>query len=160
MPACTFHWVLISDMSPDCKKVLDRLETQCSKREYCTEDMRMKALKALEGDMKGALEIVDSLVADGYVDDLRYASAFAREKAALTGWGPVKIRFALQAKKISRGIIDEALLEIDEDKASDKLCRLIEAKRKSLEGDPQIELKLIKFALGRGYEYDEIQKFL
>ncbi len=144
-------------MAPEQKKVLERLEAQCSKREYCAEDVRLKAFKALDGDMKGAAEIVDSLVKDGFVDDRRYACAFAREKSSLTGWGPVKIRFALRAKKIAPENIDAALAEIDGDKASEKLSRLIEAKRKSLEGDPQIKLKLIRFALSRGYEYDAIQ---
>lgn len=147
-------------MSPEQKKVLDRLEAQCSKREYCAEDVCIKAFKALDGDMAGAAEIVDSLVRDKFVDDLRYAGAFAREKSSLTGWGPVKIRYALRAKKIAPETIDEALGEIDTEKASDKLVRLIEAKRKSLEGDPQIKLKLIKFALSRGYEYDVIKEYL
>ena len=147
-------------MSPEQKKVLDRLEAQCSKREYCAEDVRIKAFKALDGDMAGAAEIVESLVRDKFVDDLRYAGAFAREKSSLTGWGPVKIRYALRAKKIAPETIDEALGEIDTEKASDKLVRLIEAKRKSLEGDPQIKLKLIKFALSRGYEYDTIKEYL
>ena len=160
MPVCIFLSDLISDMSPDCKKVLDRLESQCSKREYCTEDVRMKAIKALDGDLQGADEIVANLVRDKFVDDLRYAGAFAREKSSLTGWGPVKIRFALRAKKIAPEIIDEALGEIDVEKSSEKLGRLIEAKRRSLEGDPQIKLKLIKFALSRGYEYDAIQEYL
>ena len=147
-------------MTPEQKKVLERLEAQCSKREYCSEDVRLKAFKALEGDMNGAAEIVASLVGDGFVDDKRYAGAFAREKASLTGWGPVKIRFALRAKRIAPEVIDEALAEIDGDKASEKLSRLIEAKRKSLEGDPQIKLKLIRFALSRGYEYDAIQELV
>ena len=147
-------------MSPEQKKVLDRLEAQCSKREYCSEDVRLKAFKALDGDFAGAAEIVESLVRDRFVDDLRYAGAFAREKSSLTGWGPVKIRYALRAKKIAPETIEEALTEIDEGKASDKLIKLIEAKRRSLEGDPQIKLKLIKFALSRGYEYDAIKEYL
>lgn len=147
-------------MTPEQKKVLDRLEAQCSKREYCTEDVRIKALKALEGDQAAASEVVDSLLRDGYVDDLRYAGAFAREKAALTGWGPVKIRYALRAKRIASETIEDALSEIDSDKATEKLVRLLDAKRRSLEGDPQIKLKLIKFALSRGYEYDDVKDYI
>lgn len=147
-------------MDDEQKKVLDRLEAQCSKREYCLSDVRLKAFKALDGDSARAAEVVDSLVADKFVDDARYAGAFAREKSALTGWGSVKIRYALRAKGIATETIAAALEEIDPGKASDKLARLMENKRKSLEGDPQIKLKLIKFALTRGYEYDEIQEYL
>lgn len=151
----------ISDaMGPASEKLLKQLENQCARREYCSSDILSKACAKLEGDADAAREILDSLVKDGFVDDLRYASAFAREKSSLTGWGPVKIRFALGAKKIDRSIIDAAMQEIDSDKAEDKLARLLESKRKSLEGDPQAKLKLIKFALSRGYEYSEVQKLL
>lgn len=144
-------------MEANAKKVLDRLENQCSKREYCTRDVRQKAMKALEGDAAAADEIVASLVNDRYVDDLRYASAFAREKASLSGWGPIKIRYALRAKGVGESDISAALEEIDSDKADERLRRLLEVKAKSLEGDPQLRLKLIKFALSRGYDYDDIK---
>lgn len=142
------------------QRTYSSLENQCAKREYCTSDIYKKALDKLEGDSAAAEELVAKLVANGFVSDLRYASAFAREKASLTGWGPVKIRFALSAKHISREVIDEALGEIDSEKADAKLERLLEAKRRSLEGDPQIRLKLIKFALSRGYDYDTVKKFI
>lgn len=147
-------------MEDNRQKIYSRLESQCAKREYCTSDIHKKALDKLEGDSAAAEELVAKLVANGFVSDLRYASAFAREKASLTGWGPVKIRFALSAKHISREVIDEALGEIDSEKADAKLERLLEAKRHSLEGDPQIRLKLIKFALSRGYDYDTVKKFV
>jgi regulatory protein len=73
-------------------KVTDRLRGLCSRREYCVDDVRQKALKALEGDAEAAAEVVETLIKDKYVDDLRYASAFAREKASIQGWGEVKIR--------------------------------------------------------------------
>lgn len=142
------------------QRTYSSLENQCAKREYCTSDIYKKALDRLEGDSAAAEEIVAKLIANGFVSDLRYATAFAREKASLTGWGPVKIRFALSAKHIDREVIDEALGEIDAEKADAKLERLLEAKRRSLEGDPQIRLKLIKFALSRGYDYDTVKKFI
>ena len=147
-------------MEENVKKVLERLEAQCSKRECCTRDVRMKALKALDGDAASADAVVESLVRDRFVDDLRYASAFAREKASLTGWGPVKIRFALRAKGIGEPDISAALEEIDSDKAGERLRRLVEQKARSLQGDPQIRLKLIKFALSRGYEYNNVEKLV
>lgn len=147
-------------MDEKAKQILSKLEAQCSKREYCTADIYQKALAKLEGDREAAEEIVAALEADNFVSDLRYASAFAREKASLTGWGPIKIRFALSAKKIDKETIDEALGEIEPEKAEARLERLLETKRKSLEGDPQIKLKLIKFALSRGYDYDTVKKLV
>ena len=137
-------------------KLLSSLQALCSRKEYCSSDMYKKALKGLEGDEEAAAQMLSLLVKDRFVDDLRYASAFARDKACLDGWGPVKIRFQLRGKGISDVDITEALAQIDAGKAREKLTKLLETKAHSLQGDPQIKLKLIKFALTRGYEYGDV----
>ena len=141
-------------------KVLNRLRGLCSRREYCVADVLKKATDGLEGDRAAAQEVVDVLVKEKYVDDLRYASAYARDKAAIQGWGEVKIRYMLTAKGVSRGIIDMALEEIDQDKADSRLEKLLQNKFKSLKDDPQVRLKLLRFALGRGYSYDEVNSLI
>ena len=138
-------------------KVLSRLENQCARREYCRSDVMAKAIKALEGDAEAAEEVVASLVKDGYVDELRYATAFAREKSSLTGWGPYKIKLALGAKRISRDVIESALAGIDCDRADSRLEKLLEARWRVIKEDPQARLKLLKYALARGYEYDDVE---
>lgn len=123
--------------------------------EQCSADVRRKALKALDGDAAAAERVVAALVADGYVDDARYAAAFAREKAALSGWGSVKIRYALGAKGIPRETVEAALAAIEPDAARSRLDKVVREKYRSLQGDPACRLKLLKFVLGRGYGYDE-----
>ena len=142
------------------KKVLDRLENICSKREFCVKDILAKALKLTEGDSALAEEIVASLVENRFVDDARYAGAFAREKSRLDGWGPIKIRYALRSKGIAPADIDAALSSVDFEAAGERLGKLLEAKARSLEGDPQKKFKLIKYALSRGYEYDQIRDYI
>lgn len=142
------------------KKVLDRLQALCSRKEYCRAEILQKALKDLEGNSDAAEEIVESLVADGFVDDSRYADAFAREKAYISGWGPVKISFQLRSKGVGREEINAAIDDLEEEKMDQRLLRVLEVKAKSLKGDPQRKLKLIKFALSRGYEYDSVSKLL
>lgn len=142
------------------QKSLARLQRLCSKAEYCRADIRRKALKDMEGDADAAGRILASLVEDRYVDDARYAVAFAREKANIQGWGPIKIRFQLRAKGVSEEDISAALQEVEPEKADDKLDRLLAAKAKTLEGDPQKRLKLLKFGLSRGYAYDAVEASL
>ena len=143
-------------MNDNQKKVLDRLQAQCSKREYCIKDVREKALKALDGDADAAAEVVKSLVDDRFVDEARYAWAFAREKASIQGWGPLKITFQLRGKGISDEAIREALSEVDSSSSEAKLRNLAVSKYRLLSGDPQSRLKLLKYLLSRGYSYDEI----
>ncbi len=142
------------------KKTLDYLENICARREYCRHDIFQKALKRLDGDRESAEELTEELVAGNFVNELRYASAFAREKSSIGGWGAIKIRFALRSKGIDDRIIAAALEEIDTDKSTDKLRRLMENKHKTLAGDPQAKLKLIRFALSRGYDYDRIKDMI
>lgn len=139
------------------KQVYDALSAQCARREYCAADIRRKALERLEFDAAAADAVVASLVADGYVDDRRYAAAFARDKSALSGWGPVKIRSALLARGLDRAVVLEALEEIDPERASSRLEKVLETKWRTLRDDPQGRLKLIRFALSRGYDYDPIR---
>ena len=142
----------MSEMS----KILDNLRRQCSRREYCTSDVLKKAEKALEGDKEKAMQVVATLVEEKFVDDLRYASAYAREKSAISGWGEVKIRYMLSAKGIARDVIAQALAEVDPNRADSRLIKLLENKYRTLREDPQCKLKLLRFALGRGYSYDEV----
>lgn len=156
----------------DALRVLDRMRMLCSRREYCTEDIRKKISMALSRntpasepfsdaacqDLTG--KILGELKKDRYIDDLRYATAFARDKAAISGWGAVKIRYALAAKRIGNDVIDEALSCIDTGKASEKLEKILAGRYRSLKDDPAWRMKLIRYALGRGYVYDDIMAVL
>ncbi len=144
-------------MTEEQKKILSKWQAQCSRREYCSADVFAKVLKAVDGDREAAQEILEALQAEKYVDDLRYASAFARDKASLSGWGPVKIRFALAGKGIDKTTVDAALGEIDAAGAAGKMENVLRSKYRTLREDPQVRLKLLRFGLSRGYGYEEIR---
>lgn len=148
-------------------KMLDTLRRLCSKREYCTFDIRKKITdaysksEAADCPLEQALEeIISSLKTDRYLSDLRYATAFARDKSSLSGWGEVKIRYMLSSKGISKSDIDAALEEIDDSSAENRMTKLIDTKYKSLKDDPQCKIKLLRFALGRGYSYDDVADYV
>lgn len=141
-------------------KAADRMRRLCSRREYCSSDIMKKLVDALEGDRNAAMQVLESLVKDRYVDDMRYASAFARDKASITGWGSQKIRYALSARRIPPDIIDAALREVDVKKADDRLEKLMVNKLRTLKDDPLCRMKLIRFGLGRGYGYEETARIV
>jgi regulatory protein len=143
-------------MEQEAAKVLDRMRALCSRREYCRKDIMKKVLPAVDGDVTVAGSVVDTLVKEKYIDELRYASAFARDKSSIAGWGAVKIRYMLSAKGIPEGLIAQAMEEIDGGKAVSRLDKLMENKFRSLKEDPQCRLKMLRFGLGRGYGYDEV----
>ena len=144
----------------DMARVTDRMRRLCSRREYCRSDIMSKVVVALDGDREQAAKIVETLVNEKYIDDLRYASAFARDKSSIAGWGETKIRYMLSAKGISREAVTQALEEIDDSRARTRLEKLLENTLKTLKDDPQCRLKMLRFALGRGYGYDEAAEAL
>ena len=103
----------------------------CSRREYCVSDIRTKLMKELDGDVQKVETAINKLKDEKYVDDLRYATAYARDKASISGWGATKIRYMLSAKGVAKDVISEALNEVDEVKASTRLEKLLENKYKS-----------------------------
>lgn len=141
-------------------KVADRMRALCSRREYCRKDVLKKVMTALDGDAAKAEEVVGKLVEERYVDDRRYAAAFARDKASIAGWGAAKIRYMLAAKGVDREIIASALEEIDVNRADARLEKLMENKARSLKDDPQRRIKLLRFGVGRGYAYEEVSSMI
>ena len=141
-------------------KVIGRLQALCSRREYCSADVYAKALRALDGDAAAAGRVLDALRKDRFVDDLRYASSFAREKSRLTGWGPLKIRHALTAKGIAAEVQDEALRQLDPEETSRRMQQVLAAKSRLLARDPARKEKLLRFAQSRGYLYGQVSPLL
>lgn len=137
---------------------LNRMMRLCAGRECCRSDIRRRlaALPPAEADA-----VLETLCREGYVDDARYARAFARDKSALQGWGILKIKLALQRKGIAAEAVAAALAEIDAPAASSKMEQVLRAKWKALERESDPEKKAARFfryGLGRGYSYDEIKK--
>ena len=138
------------------EKVADKMRRICSRREYCVADIRKKLMMQLEGNAGEVNDILQLLISEKYVDDLRYASAYARDKSSISGWGVTKIRYMLASKGIQSEIISQALEDIDSGRAQVRLDKLMENKFKTLKEDPQCRLKLLRFGLGRGYGYGEV----
>lgn len=143
-------------MAADFNTVMDYLRRICSAREYASRDILEKASARLESPEEAA-RALKMLQDELYQSDLRYASAFCRDKSSIAGWGAYKIRYQLSSKGIPKETIDAAMGEIDSDKAAERLRKALSVKREQLKDDPQLKLKLLKFALSRGYSYDEVE---
>ena len=140
------------------EKILGRMMRLCSLGEHCTSDIKRRLEKYEDID---ADALVERLLKEGYIDDARYARAFARDKSSLNCWGTSKIKVALQRKGISAADIAGAIAEIDRPTADDRFLSAARQKWKSLsrETDPEKKKsKFFRFAIGRGYSYEETLK--
>lgn len=111
--------------------------------------------------------VLKRLEEEGFVDDRRFALAYAKDKMHLSKWGGIKVRNCLVHFGIDGRLIDEAISAADESGRKDNLHLLIEGKLRSLlrnadvcsleyEQKRKIYAKVYRYAMGRGYGHSEI----
>ena len=139
----------------DPKAAAARLEAMCARSEQCTSDL-LRKLAAWGIASAEAQRIVQSLEAQGFVDDARYAEVFVRDKYRFARWGVYKIRMHLSARRISSSDIESALRSVDTDEYYSLLLSALRSKARTLSPDhlttPEGRAKLMRFAISRGYE--------
>ena len=140
---------------------LQRAAALCSQSECCVADITEKLLR-WGISREDSNRIVDRLIDEKYIDESRYAIAYVRDKVRFSHWGRVKIKSMLRMLRISEPDISNAFDLFDEDEYLAVLEGVIETKRRSLpEADSYASrVKLIRFALQRGFEMHEITKFI
>lgn len=131
-----------------------RLESLCARSEHCTSEITAKLRNWGIGG-SDAEKIINHLTANRFVDDLRFARSFVRDRYRFYGYGRRKIAIALAAKRIDRGIIEEALAEIDDETYLEILTRLLSRKAQAVDiSQYEGRNKLYRYAISRGYESD------
>jgi regulatory protein len=68
-------------------------------------------------------DLVAELMAEGYLNEERFARAYARGKFRIKGWGPRKIAQGLQAKRVSSACISLGLSELSAEEVHEYLLR-------------------------------------
>lgn len=133
-----------------------KAEFYCATAEHCSYEVHLK-LQQWGATDEQIVHIVAHLQKEHFVDEQRYCNAFVHDKLLYQGWGRMKMRAQLQAKHLSTAAIEQALNEIDRDTYMSVLTRVLATKKRSIKSaDPQAREKLIRFAMQRGFTYDEI----
>ena len=142
-------------------RALLRLEELCARSEHCEGELREKLRKWLVSE-EDADTILSSLRRRRYVDDERFARAYVRDKFRFDHWGRRKIELTLRRKRVDADVIADALEEIDADDYMAMLRKLLAYKARSLPdaGAYENRVKLMRFAIGRGFEPQLVVKAL
>lgn len=138
-----------------------QLAALCAQAEHCEQEMRDK-MKRWELDETVQNRVINRLTEERYIDNERYARAFVKDKIRYNKWGRRKVQQALWMKRIDSDIQQRVLDEIDEKEYLDVLRPLLKQKRKSIkaENDYELNQKLVRFALSRGFTFDIIRQCL
>lgn len=133
----------------------------CAAREYCASDVRAK-LRTKGCETEEITEIISRLEREGYLNEARYARAFAADKFRFSGWGKVKIAYQLRLKAVSSAAISEALDAIPAEEYEAAARRFIATKlgRNESSESYAVRQKAARSALTRGYETDLVRRIL
>ena len=135
------------------------LAALCAQAEHCQWEM-VEKMRKWEIPEEAQARIMERLVKERYVDDERFARAFAKDKVRYNKWGRRKVEQALWQKHIDEDIRKKVLNEIDDEEYLSVLRPLLKQKRKSIKAQNDYELnqKLMRFALDRGFTFDIIKQ--
>jgi len=135
------------------------LAALCAQAEHCQYEM-VEKMRRWELSEEAQARVMQRLVAERYVDDERFARAFVKDKIRYNKWGRRKVEQALWAKHIDEDIRQRVLDEVDDEEYISVLRPLLKQKRKSTKANSDYELngKLIRFAMGRGFTMDIIKQ--
>ncbi len=99
-------------------------------------------------------EVLSELITENFINEERFAKAYAGGKFRIKNWGRIKIVQGLKQHRISDYCIKKGLQEIDEDDYMATLQKILDKKANSL-NNPYAPLNLKKiaaYALQKGYE--------
>ena len=145
----------------DLNTAREKIQAYCAYQERCHMEGTMK-LKSW-GLIQEAIDLlIIELIQFNFLNEERYARSYARGKFRIKKWGKLKIRMALKKREVYFKCIDLAMLEIDDKTYLNTLKEILQKKNDVLKetNSYKRKMKLIRYLVTRGYEYDLIHDAL
>jgi regulatory protein len=135
-------------------QALPKAKQYCAYQERSHSEVKEK-LYSFGLNTKELEQIISVLIEENYLNEERFAIAFAGGKFRIKQWGKVKISHALKQKQVSAYCIKKALQQINYDDYLQTLQKLFDAKLKTLKSEKNIFIKKKKLQnhlLQKGFE--------
>ena len=142
----------------DDSTALKKMQSFCAYQERSHSEVESKLIDlGVYGDRIG--QIVAELIQDNFLNEERFAKAFARGKNNIKKWGRIRIKQELKLRKVSDYCIRKAMEEIEESEYWKNLVEVLTKKKQLLSEEDSFKKnqKLFQFALQKGYESELIQ---
>ncbi len=141
------------------QQAYQKLSALCARSEHCQQEMLDKMRQWGVSEEEQA-QVMARLIKEKYVDDSRFARAFVYDKIRYNKWGRRKVEQALWMKHIDESIGQQVLDEVDDEEYLQILRPMLRQKQRSIKGGSEYErsMKLIKFAIGRGFTMNLIRQ--
>lgn len=141
------------------QQAYQKLAALCARSEHCQQEMLDK-MRQWGVDEEEQAKVMARLVEERYVDDERFTRAFVNDKVRYAKWGRRKIEQALWMKRIDEQLARTVLDEVPDEDYIAILRPALKQKRRSTKAasEYKMTMKLIKYALSRGFTMDVIKQ--
>lgn len=135
------------------QEATQKLEHYCSYQERCHNEV-VEKLRSMQMIPQAIDEIVVHLIQHNFLNEERFACAFARGKHRIKFLGKIRIVSELKFRNISKYNIDKALREISEEEYLETFHKLAENHWETMRENNALKKKkkFCDFMLRKGYE--------
>ena len=101
--------------------------------------------------------LISQLIEENYLNEERFALAFAGGKFRIKHWGKTRIKYELKQRQVSDYSIKKALAAITEEDYEQTLRKLASEKLETLKNEKNMfakKSKLQNYLVGKGYEFN------
>lgn len=125
----------------------------CSYQERCQSEVADK-LREWSMNETQCDQVLAELIEQGFLNEERFARAYARGKFRMKQWGRRKIVQELKRKKVSEYCIKTGLMEIDEAEYNLALFELYQKKSRMVKDKNHFvrDSKIARYLINKGYE--------
>jgi len=134
-------------------QALQKLKHYCAYQERCHSEVQEK-LYSLGVWKRDHDAIIATLIEENYLNEERFAIAYAGGKFRIKQWGKQRITYELKKKQVSDYSIRKALRQIEDSDYEETLDKLAREKYASLKGEQYLvrRKKTQDYLLQKGYE--------
>lgn len=143
------------------EQALQKLKHYCAYQERSHSEVKEK-LYSLGVYKKDHDQIIATLIEENYLNEERFAIAFAGGKFRMKQWGRVKIKYELKQRQVSDYSIKKAMKQIPEEEYMKTLEKLADERYASLKGEQYLirKKKTMDYLIQKGYEMELIKSFI
>jgi len=141
------------------EQALQKLRHYCGYQERCHAEVKTK-LYELGVRKADHDEIISTLIEEDYLNEERFAIAFAGGKFRMKQWGRIKIKYELKQKQVSEYNIKKALKQVNEEDYLKTLDKLAEEKYSTLKSEQWLttKKKTMDYLMQKGFEPELINR--
>lgn len=142
-------------------EALAKIQRYCAYQERSHKEVRNKlfeyGLFASQVD-----ELLSRLITDGFLNEERFAKAFAGGKFRMKKWGRLKIKNELEFLGLTKNCIQRGLNEIEQADYRTTLKTLLKKKSAAVQETNLFKKrdKIARYAIGKGYEPEMVWEYV